>query len=199
MKKIMYLALAASTLPMAAMAGGMAQPVIEAPVQMAAPIIVAPSVNWTGAYAGAELGYGNITAKGGRADASGGVAGLNLGYRKDFGSLVLGGEVGVTKNDLGVSGGDDQINSALSAQVSLGADLGQTLIYVAGGVARANASVGGDTSYDNGYFAGVGADYLLNDKWTIGGEIKSSVYNDFGSSGIDLKDTSIGMKVGMRF
>lgn len=199
MNKIMYLALAASTLPMAALAGGMAQPVIEAPVQMAAPVMVAPGMDWTGAYAGASLGYGNIIATDGNSDGDGGFAGLNLGYRKDFGSLVLGGELGVTKNDIGVRGGDDQLNSELSAQVSLGADLGQTLVYVAGGVARGNASVDGDTSYDNGYFAGVGVDYLLNDKFTVGGEFKSSTYNDFGNSGINLKDNSVGMKVGMRF
>ena len=199
MKKLMYLAALASSLPLAAMAGGMAQPVIEPVVIAPAPVMMAPSEDWTGTYVGASLGYGRITAKGGSSDANGGALGLNLGYRKDFGSVVLGGEVAISKNDLGVKSGTDQINSTVEAGLSLGADLGKTLVYVAGGATRASASLGGSTQYGNGYFAGIGADYMLNDKWTIGGELKSNMYNDFHNTGVDLKDTSLALKVGMRF
>ncbi|MBC7477766.1 MAG: porin family protein [Pseudorhodobacter sp.] len=200
MKKILYLALTAATmLPMAAMAGGMAQPVVEPVVQAPAPVVMAPSFDWSGAYSGASLGFGKVNSNGGNSDAKEGIFGLNLGYRRDFGSLVLGGEVSISKNDIGVSSGKDQLNSALQGQVTLGADLGKTLVYVAGGVARANASVDGETSYDNGYFAGLGADYMLNDKFTVGAEVKSSHYNDFSNSGINLKDTSVEAKVGFRF
>ena len=199
MTKTMYLALVASTLPMAAMAGGMAQPMVEPMVQAAPVIMAAPGVDWTGAYAGAELGFGHVTAKGGNSDAKGGNLGVNLGYRKDFGTLVVGGEVNYTKNDFGVKSGTDQVNSTAGAQLMLGADLGQTLVYVSGGVARASASLGGLTGYDTGYSAGIGADYIVNNKFTVGAELKSSMYNDFRSSGVDLKDTTVGVKVGMRF
>jgi len=199
MKKILYLALTATMLPMAAMAGGMAQPVVEPVVQAPAPMVMAPGLDWSGAYSGASLGFGKVNADGGNSDAHEGIFGLNLGYRKDFGKVVLGGEVSVSKNDIGIGSGDDQINSALQGQVSLGADLGKTLVYVAGGVARANASVDGSTGYGNGYFAGIGADYMLNDKFTVGAEVKSSHFNDFNNSGINLKATSVEMKVGFRF
>ena len=199
MKKIVYVALLASSLPVAAFAGGMAQPVVEPVVAPPAPVMMAPSEDWTGVYAGATLAYGRIDAKGGNDDGKAAALGLDLGYRRDFGTLVVGGEVSLSKNDLGIKSGQDQINSAAEAQLSLGADLGKTLVYVAGGVARASASLGGNTAYDNGYFGAVGADYMLNDKWTVGGELKSSKYNDFDNSGINLKDTSLGLKVGMRF
>ena len=199
MKKIMYLALVASSLPMAAMAGGMAQPVVEPVVQMPPPVLVAPSTDWTGLYAGASLGFGSVTASGGKSDARGGFAGVDLGYRKDFGTVVVGGEISYAKNDIGLDSTTDQINHTLAGELMLGADLGRTLVYVSGGVARANATLGGSTTTDTGYFAGIGADYLVNDKWTVGAELKSSVYNDFSNSGVDLKDTAVGLKVGMRF
>ena len=57
----------------------------------------------------------------------------------------------------------------------------------------------GSTGFGTGHSIELGADFMLNDKFTVGGEFVSSKYNDFRNSGVDLKDTSLGMKVGMRF
>ena len=193
MKKIMCMA-------MAAMAGGMAQPIVEPMVVVpVAPVIIAASGDWTGGYAGAALGYGNLKVSGANADSHEGIAGVNAGYRHDFGMLVLGGELSYSKNDIGIKGKSNQINSTTAAQLMVGADLGRTLVYVAGGVSQANARIAGTTASDNGYFAGLGADFALNDKWTVGGEVTSGKYNDFHNSGINLKDTSLQIKLGYRF
>jgi outer membrane immunogenic protein len=199
MNKITYLALIASSLPMAAMAGGMAQPIVEPMIVVPAAPVMMMGRDWTGAYAGTTLGFGKFRASGGNTDGNQGIVGLNAGYRYDFGSMVLGGELGYSKNDIGIKGGDNQINSTFSAALSLGADLGQTLVYVAGGASRANAEIGGVKGTDSGYFAGIGADYALNDQWTIGGEVIASKYNDFKNSGINLNDTSLVMKVDYNF
>ena len=188
-----------TTLPVAAIAGGMAQPVVEpmivAPV---APVYAAPNGDWTGAYAGASLGFGNFTASG-NPDGQEGIAGLNLGYRKDFGKFVLGGELSYSKNDLGRSATDDQINSTKAAKLMLGADMGRTLVYVSGGASQAEIQMGGTTASDNGYFGGLGVDYALTDNWTVGGEVIASRYDDFNNSGVNIKDTTLNFKVGYRF
>ncbi len=199
MKKIIYLTLLASSLPMTATAVGMNRPIPEPGFDTALPVILADGNDWTGSYAGAALGFGGVNAPGGNDDAKGTYIALDLGYRRDFGMVVLGGEISLTKNDLGVDGNSDQINSSSAAQVMLGADLGQTLIYVSSGIARANASVSGSTGVGTGYTIGLGADFMLNDKYTVGGELVSSKYNDFRNSGVALEDTSIGMKAGIRF
>jgi opacity protein-like surface antigen len=199
MNKVVYLALIASAVPMVALAGGATQPIIEPVVMMPAAVVMMPGVDWTGGYAGVTLGYGDVSAEGGPEDAKAPMAGLNLGYRKDFGQFVLGGELNYSHDDINVSGGRDQVNSTTGAQVMLGADIGQTLVYVSGGYARANATVGGIGATDDGYSIGLGADYMLNDKWTVGAEAKSYTYADFNNSGVDLKNMTVGVKIGMRF
>ncbi len=199
MKNIAIAALIAGSLPMAAMAGGPVQPIVEPMVAMPAAPVMMTGSNWTGAYAGATLGFGRFRANQGAKDGNQGIAGVHAGYRHDFGTMVLGGELGYSKNDIGLKGGDNQINSTVSAQMMLGADLGRSLAYVAGGVSRANGEIDGNKGTENGYFAGIGMDYALTDKWTLGGEVIASKYNDFKGSGIDLNNTSLLMKLGYRF
>ena len=57
----------------------------------------------------------------------------------------------------------------------------------------------GSTGFGTGHSIELGADFMLNDKFTVGGELVSSKYNDFRNSGVDLGDTSLGMKVGLQF
>ncbi|OYZ99477.1 MAG: hypothetical protein B7Y02_19190 [Rhodobacterales bacterium 17-64-5] len=65
--------------------------------------------------------------------------------------------------------------------------------------ARSNATVSGVSGTDTGYSVGVGADYALTQQWTLGGELTSTRYNNFKSTGVTLKDTSLAVKVGFRF
>lgn len=185
--------------PFAAVAGGMAEPIAEPVIIVpVAPVYVAPNGDWTGAYAGASLGFGTLTVPG-SPDGQEGIAGLNLGYRKDFGMMVLGGELSYSKNDIGNKAGDDQVNSTAAAKLMLGADMGRTLVYVSGGASQAEMQLGGVTASDNGYFGGIGVDYALNQRWTVGGEVIASRYDDFNNSGINVKDTTLTLKVGYRF
>lgn len=200
MKTLTTLALIlGAALPVAAQAGGLDQAVVEPVIiQPVAPVYVAPNGDWTGAYAGASLGFGTFTATG-EPDGNEGIAGLNLGYRKDFGKIVLGGELSYSKNDIGAKAGENQINTSSAAKLMLGADMGRTLVYVSGGASQAEVQLSGGTATDMGYFGGLGVDYALTDAWTVGGEVIASRYNDFDNSGIDIKDTTLNFKVGYRF
>jgi outer membrane immunogenic protein len=200
MKSLTTLALIlGATLPVTAQAGGLDLAVVEPViVQPTAPVYVAPNGDWTGAYAGASLGFGTFSVTG-QPDGNEGIVGLNLGYRKDFGKIVLGGELSYSKNDIGAKAGDNQINTSTAAKLMLGADMGRTLVYVSGGAAQAEAQLAGGTATDMGYFGGLGVDYALSDGWTIGGEVIASQYNDFDNSGIDIRDTTLSLKVGYRF
>ncbi|MEO8241000.1 MAG: porin family protein [bacterium] len=183
--------------PMAAMAGGPAVPTMEpAIIPPAAPVVYAPSVDWTGFYAGGSLGYGKFT---GGNDGQSALAGIDLGYRRDFGKAVVGAELSYDKNNIGENSANDQINSTTGIKLLAGYDMGRTLVYASIGAAQAEAQIGGVTATDNGYSAGIGVDYALSDKWTVGGEIQSHRYDDFNNSGVNLKDTSLEMKVGFRF
>ena len=188
-----------AALPVTAHAGGLDQAVVEPVIiQPVAPVYVAPGGDWTGAYAGASLGFGTFSATG-AADGNEGIAGLNIGYRKDFGKVVLGGELSYSKNDIGAKAGENQINTSTAAKLMLGADMGKTLVYVSGGASQAEVQLSGGTATDMGYFGGLGVDYALTDAWTVGGEVIASRYNDFDNSGIDIKDTTLNLKVGYRF
>lgn len=69
---------------------GMQEPVISTPAAPPAPA----RFNWTGGYAGAGLGYGNMTFSGDNDydDRSNAIGGLFAGYRQDLGNVVLGAE-----------------------------------------------------------------------------------------------------------
>lgn len=187
-------ALAAFSAP--ALAGGLAQPVVEAPVAAPAPVVHSPDGNWTGGHAGLSLGY----ARGDAGGSSGnhGTYGVNGGYDWDFGQWVAGAALDWNKTDVGL-GGSDKLKDIARLKLRAGADLGRTLVYVTAGPARASATVGGVSGHDNGWFAGVGADYQLNDRWTVGGEVLENKFNNFNSTGNDLKATTAAVNVGFRF
>lgn len=197
MKLIAPLTMIFLAAPFAAMAGGAEIPVAEP--QIAAPVAMAPqSTDWTGFYAGLSFGAGNSYGSTAGSGGDMGVAGVNLGYRRDMGRVVVGGELSYDKDDIGQDG--TGISNTAALKLTVGTPVGErTLVYGLLGASRAEATLGGVSGTDIGYTAGLGADYALNDKWTIGGEVAMDRYDDFNNSGIDLKDTTMKLKVGMRF
>lgn len=188
--------LAALAAAPAALAGGLAEPVPEAPVAPA-PVIVAPGTDWTGGWVGGQLGYGDVDA--GANGGDGVTYGLSGGYDYDFGRWVAGAALDWTKADIDLGGGGDRLDDILRLKFRVGADLGRTLIYATAGPARAGATVGGVNDDDSGWFGGVGADYLINDRWTVGGELLANRFDNFGGTGTDLKATTAAVNLGFRF
>jgi opacity protein-like surface antigen len=77
--------------------------------------------------------------------------------------------------------------------------MGSTLLYATGGGAWADATVGGVSGTDTGWYAGIGAEYRMSGNWTLGGEVLTNQFDDFEGTGSDLKATTVGLNVGLRF
>ncbi|OYX45535.1 MAG: hypothetical protein B7Z02_00830 [Rhodobacterales bacterium 32-67-9] len=179
-----------------ALAGGYSEPVAEAPV--AAPVAPAPvGADWTGGYVGAQIGYGDVSA--GASDGDGATYGLRGGYDWDLGNWVVGAGVDWDQTDIDLGGGPDKLDSIARLKLRAGYDLGRTMVYGTAGAARAEADLAGVGHSDNGWFAGLGAEYALNDRWTLGGEVLHNQFDDFDNTGIDLDATTAAINVGFRF
>jgi outer membrane immunogenic protein len=201
MKFITSLALATS-LSAPAFAGGMTEPTPE-PMIAEVYTAPAPTANWTGFYAGAQLGYGDVSGDVPGAppvslDGNGAIGGLHAGYRYDYGQFVTGIELAYnTANiDLGVVG---KLDSVTQLKVMGGYDMGNALVYATAGGAHAKTTIGGVGLSENGWLIGIGMDYALNDAWTLGGEITHHRFNNFDGTGADVRANLVQVKLGYKF
>ena len=198
MKKLaLTLAAVASTAAaVPALAGGLNEPVVE-PVIAPAPAPMATDGDWTGGYGGVALSYGDVSV--GATDGNGALAGIRAGYDWDFGKFVVGGGLDYDWSNVELDNGVDTIDNVARLRLRAGADMGPALLYATAGLARAEATVGGASLSDNGYFGGIGADYKIRDNLTIGGEILMHRFDNFANSGADVDATTAGINVGLRF
>lgn len=170
-----------------ALAGSMsyapADPVVPAPVVT----YVAPANgDWTGPYAGLQLGYGMATGTGGL-DGNGAIGGLALGYDYDFGQFVAGGAIEYDAAD---------IDSIARLKLRAGYDLGKALIFASAGAAQADvASLG----TDDGWFVGFGYEQRLTETLSLGSEVTYHKFDDFNGSAIDVEATTVQVKAIYRF
>lgn len=195
MKLLTSLALA-TTLSAPAFAGGLAEPVAE---PMITPVVVVPvSADWTGFYAGAQLGYGDVSSDIAGVEGDGAIGGVHAGYRYDFGQFVAGAELAYNGANIDLGTGS-KLDDVTQLKVMGGVDLGSTLVYATVGAAYANANVAGTDYSDTGYLIGVGMDYAINDAWTVGGELAHHRFNDFDGTGADFRANTAQIRVGYRF
>lgn len=191
---------AATALAAPAFAGGPVE-VAPEPIVVAEPAPVLDyGSDWSGFYAGAQVGYGDVDSNGAGIDGNGGYGGVHAGYRWDLGKAVLGLEADWDKTDIDLgAAGTDSLDSIARLKVQAGYDLGPTLVYATAGAARADATIGGADLSENGWVLGAGATYALNDQWTLGGEVMTNRFDDFGGTGIDLDATTATLRVGFQF
>ena len=166
---------------------------IEAPVYTPAPVETYTGGDWTGFYAGGQLGYADIDGTG-AADGSGGTYGVHGGYNYDFGQFVLGGEVDYDKLDIDL-GGAATADSVARLKLKAGYDLGKTMIYATAGAARADTSLGSE----NGDFYGLGVAYKVNDQFTMGGEVLEHSFDDIAGSGVGADATTFTLRGSYNF
>ncbi len=192
------IATAALTAP--AFAGGPVAVAEEPAIVPAAEPYVAPGLDWSGAYVGGQLGYGDVDSNGAGLDGNGWLGGVHAGYRWDLGSWVAGTELSWDKAsiDLGDVAGDE-LDSVAALKLTAGREIGNSLVYGALGMAQANATVGGADLSDTGLVYGLGFDYAVNDRWTVGGEVLQHNFDDFDGSGVDVDATTVKAKVALQF
>lgn len=190
-------AVAASGLP--ALAGGMTQPAPEPAVAPPPAPMPAPAIDWTGAYGSLGLGYGHASVSGGVSGGNGGVGSLALGYNRDFGNYVLGGELSYTKANIGFAGGAGKGKDATALKLRAGYKLGNARLYGTAGMARGHGTYSGTSYGDTGAVVGLGVDYALNDKWMVGTEADFYRFDNVAGSSVDVHPTTISALVGFRF
>lgn len=180
-------------------AGGLAQPVeTVAPT----PIIAAPvmaSTDWTGFYAGGQLGYADVTGSGTTDDVDGAIYGVHGGYMYDLGSVVLGGEVDYDLSSIDNDNATADLDDILRVKARDGYDAGAFLPYVTGGVVRANTS-GPDLEVE-GDFYGLGVAYKYADNILFGGEVLQHKFYEGGPATFTdtLRATTATARVSYQF
>jgi outer membrane immunogenic protein len=182
------------------LAGGPTVPVAEPEIVPAAEPFVAPGLDWSGAYAGAQIGYGDVDSNGGGLDGNGVLGGVHAGYRWDLGTFVAGAELSYDKAniDLGATAGNE-LDDVSALKLTAGREFGNSLIYGALGGAHASATVGGAELSDSGLVFGLGVDHAISDRITVGGELLQHQFGNFDGTGTDLDATTLKAKVALQF
>lgn len=159
-----------------------------APIAPAAPL----GVDWTGLYGGLSLG--NLNAQGGGTSNNGGIYGLHAGYDYDLGNVVVGGEFEFQAGDDYDLGGVD-VDNVMRLKGRVGYEMGQALVYGTAGVARIDTALGDET----GPVGGIGLEYRVNDRVSIGGEALAHRFEDIGGSGVDVDAQTYSLRASFRF
>ena len=176
-----------------AFAGGPVQ-VAEEPMVAPAPVAVpAPSADWSGLYAGGQLGYGDVGSSG-ALGGDGMTAGLLAGYRADFGQFVAGVEGNFDWANIDIGGGNS-LDTISRLKLIGGYDAGPALVYGTVAAVRADTTLGAD----NGWGAGIGVDYAVTQQMTLGAELMEHRFDNFVGSGTDIEATTLNARVGFRF
>ncbi|MDH7784457.1 outer membrane immunogenic protein [Ochrobactrum sp. 19YEA23] len=210
--KLKALLLASTVALIAATGAKAADAVVE---QEPAPVVVAPTFTWNGAYIGGQVGYGwgksNFSGDlytYGDVKPDGFLGGLYAGYNFDLGNnVVLGIDGDVTYNDvskgidiyngdLAVGSFDNKLRWSGAVRARAGYAFDRFLPYIAGGVAfgdvKNSGSIGGvgfsESKTLTGWTIGGGVDYAATDNLILRLEYR---YTDYGDKDINFGDLSV--------
>lgn len=187
-------ALSASALAAPAFAGSAAPAAMEPMIEAPAPVAIAAGRDWTGGYAGLQLGYADVSTNIAGVGGDDVIGGLTAGYDFDLGNYVLGVGLDADITDLAVSPALT-LERVYRLKVRGGYDLGNGLIYAtAGGV---GADIDG-LGYDTGYFVGAGYEHMLTDNISLGGEVLYHEFDNFKSTA-DIEATTFQVRANYRF
>ena len=195
MKRILIAGAALALTAGMGFAGSYTAPVVEAAPEAPAPVVT-QNADWTGAYVGAQIGYGKVNKD---FDANGAVGGLHAGYLKDFGKYVVGGELAYSGADLTDKAANAKVNSFTDMKLIGGVPNGKWLYYGALGGSYVDAKAAGTSYSDLVPMVGAGVKYQLNDKWALGGEVDYRDGHNFDSTGNNVNLTTVAMTASFRF
>lgn len=174
MKSVPTLALTLLAAP--ALAGGPTSTGGEPAAAAAAPVPVIR--DWSGPYVGLSFGRssGDLTATDGIVTDSvdyetTSAGGIFAGYSDQHGRLVFGGEFAYSSTSIEIiADGDDFLESLLDLRGRVGYAVGRALVYGTVGFSRAKFDVNGgaDRFTANGVSYGLGVDYAVTERLSIG-------------------------------
>lgn len=191
--------LAFPVLAVPAFAGGPTQPAVEPAVEPVAPAPVAPRFNWTGGYAGAQIGYGDVDTDVSGVSDDGLIGGLHAGYNWDMGDWVWGVEGDWDLADISFGSGVGDIDNIARLKGKIGRDFGRTLVYGTAGGVWADGDFGGQSQDDIGWLVGGGVDYALTNNWIAGGEVLYHEISSFDDTGADVDAWTLRAKLSYKF
>ena len=179
--------------------GTVADPVVEAPPQAPAPTMV----DWTGGYAGVALGFGRASWDDG--SSSDLIGNLFAGYMMDMGDYVIGADVNYAPASVfgDFSTGGEELRAAWAVAGRVGVKLGEegrTLASVGLGPSWVRTrDAGGSSNTDVGVTAGVGVDYMLDDRWMLRSGISYSRHGNVGASETSVNSVAAHVGAAFRF
>lgn len=179
-----------------ALAGSMTPAPQEEPVM--APVAAPPAPagpDWTGFYAGGQLGYGNVDTNVPGVDGDDVIGGLTFGYDYDLGNWVVGAGMDYDFADITLAPGNS-LERVYRVKARGGYKVGDGLIYGTGGYANADVSGIGD---DDGYFVGAGYEHMISQNVSLGGEVLYHEFDNFQSTGTDVEATTVQLRGTFRF
>lgn len=197
--KLVLATVAASLVAGSAFAGGYTAPVVETAPVVIEPVAVVDASDWTGFYAGAQYGKGSadLSYNGVDDDRDTDNYGLHGGYLRDFGKFVLGGELDYNKID--IDDVDDK-GDLTRLRARAGYDMGRFMPYVTLGVAKLSADTGTYDISETDVTYGIGGDFKVTDKFTVGAEYSKQDFSDVDDiDGLDLDTDMVQLRAAYHF
>lgn len=168
--------------------------------------MVANAEDWSGLYAGAQLGMGNFSIDGtGDASVDGtGLAleapyGIHFGYAWAFEEFIIGGEL--SYNKLAAKSGDETLDdeSLLGLSARVGLPIGNFQPYVKIGASQISLEDSGTSVTENGVVYGLGAEYLLSDKIILGAEFVRNSFTNISDTSADVDVDTMQFRLSYKF
>ena len=156
---------------------------------------LAQSADWSGAYAGAELGFADVDTNLAGLGGDGFIAGIIGGYDWDFGAWVVGLGADYDFADISLGAAAD-LEEIWRIKFRGGYKIGQGLAYGTAGYANADTDTLGD---DDGYFIGAGYEHRLAPNFSLGGEVLYHEFDNFNSTPTDIDATTVQVRGTFRF
>jgi predicted porin len=176
-----------------AMAGGVGAPETKAAVTAVAG--AEPATDWTGFYLGVSVASGRFSDDGGATSDGTEAIGVQAGYLRDLGTVMIGGELAYAKGNYDAFADLDWTSTRL--KLIGGYDAGRLLPYGFVGISRYEIRPVNPNS-DNVAIFGIGAKYAATPKVSVGLEYlvedKRNYDNDF-----DLENRELSLRVDYRF
>lgn len=195
--KFIAISLAATFASTAAFAGGFVDPVTGVD---AVPVSTSSAGSWTGFYAGLQFGAGDATFSfaGETASEDTDAGGFHLGYMRDFGQVVVGGEFAFDRVTL--SDGDDDEGVYLGRlRGRIGYNAGRFMPYATIGSASLVGEDNDDIS-EAGFTYGIGADFRVTDRFLVGFDYSRSEFSDvLDEPGLDLDADLVQVRASFKF
>lgn len=153
------------------------------------------SPNWTGGYAGVQLGYGDIDTNVAGVQGDDIIGGAIAGYDYDLGDWVVGAGIDYDFASINL-GGAAKLDNVLRLKLRGGYKFGDGLLYGTAGYAYAYTDTLGN---DDGYFIGAGYEHLLSPSFGLGAELLYHEFDNLNGSGIDVDATTLQLRATFRF